>query len=637
MNKKNLKAVAVLGLVTIGLAGVTFANAYEADLEVIEVEEIVLETETDYEVEIDIELDEDLEEVADEEEAEIEIEIFSNNACLAAPVIMDQSRLGTITHYNGLIFGNFYAEQADVEGALAVGGVSTIGTRGWGFDFGAADPVNAAQVIGSYTNPNNYPTFLSRNMPTFSGGESNVYNGDMVVGLAIQEQFCNATTLNAPNHLQQNNANIWLRRGFAFASPEAIDGFFSSARNQSVNLSNTLAGATHQSDAANITVRQLNTNSGVFTDMAVFTPNNLQIAGQTLRVINIIDAGHVVINEPKITAAFSSYDLVVLNFPNATSIDIRPAALFVGSSMMGSHNPNMGAFAQTLLWNFPIANSITVEAHDVIGSVLAPNAHYHANGGSTNGMLIAAEYTTRGGHELHAFRPVLRDRIFDVTPITPEVDPGGEDEDLNDDYLDITPLPEEVDLGNWSVDEEDEDLEDDEDLDIDEEKEEDDEDLDIDEEKENDDEDLDIDEEKEEDDEDLDIDEEEEDKDLIGFVPLPDEIEMIDPEIEEDEEYEIAVALPDVVTPEVTNPENEVNNNVPVVSLPGEVTTDDASSEEVMQEDAKTSNTQPSISAPSVRNQRLPQTGTATVATTLIGVSVLGLAGVLVKVKKSNK
>ena len=345
-------------------------------------------------------------------------EYEATNQCLNANVITDRSRLGTLTHYNGIIFSTFYAAQADVEGALAVGGTSQIGTLGMGFDFGGS-------VIGHYTNPNDYPTFLSRNQPTFYGGQwgethFNVYYGPMVVGREIANEFCQTAVLNG-NHLVQGDAHVWLRGGFSFATPEAINGFFTQAQTQSVATANLLASTTH-AEEMNITVAQLNNGSADFSNLERFIPNNLEIVGASMIVINIEDAGHVVINEPKLNGAFREFDLVVLNFPNATSVEIRPAALFINGAMMGSLNAQMGIYAERLLWNFPVASTVNVTSHDVIGSVFAPNAHYNAYGGSTNGMLIANQFTTRGGHELHAFRPRLRDEIFNVRPVQPEED-----------------------------------------------------------------------------------------------------------------------------------------------------------------------------------------------------------------------
>ena len=585
-------------------------------------------------------------------DAEVEIEAYTSNQCWDAGVIYEQGRLGSITHYNGLIFGDFYAEQADVEGALAVGGTSQIGTLGMGFDFGAADPSNAAQVIGSYTNPNHYPTFLSRAMPTFHGAQwgthFNVYNGAMVVGQGITDAFCEQFVLNH-DQLSQGSAQVWLRGNptrFSFASEEAINGFFASAQSQTVSTSQLLAGATH-AENVDVRVADLNHNRIDLSEINRFIPNNL--AGANMIVINVIDEGAVVINEPKLSGALSQFDLVVLNFPNATSVEMRPAAMFINGGMMGSHHANIGTYAERLLWNFPNATQVSVQQHDVIGSVFAPLATYNANGGSTNGMLIAANYTTRGGHELHAFRPIVRDNVFGIYPITPEVDeddetfygidPEGMMPELDviepeREYEVAVPLPDEVDLGDW-------DLEEDEDLDIEVEGVmpeldvivEDEEDMDLDIEVEGVMPEVDVIDEDEED-ADLDIEVEgvmpELDGDFISVVPLP---EIVMPELVVPEEAAPEVVAPEVVMPEAIAPETAA----PEVAAPeaeNNVTNNVITENRVVNEVNRVTESNVSQITSGQQAPALPQTGHEGISFAIVGLGIVLLGGLLAIVKK---
>ena len=348
----------------------------------------------------------------------------TSGGCEEAPVITDISRLGTITHYNGIIFGDFYAEKADVEGSLAVGGNSRVGTAGSGFCFGAAYDAGGAQAIGTFSNPNNYPTFLSGGMPYFVGGtwgtHFNVFGGPMVVSDAVKSQFCQQVQVTSNSIHFNNNANAWLRGtpGFAFAHSSAVDSFFANARLQSVTLSNTLSVGQNR-PGASISLADFRWPNAAFSDVTTFIPDS--IAGiSNLLIINVLDSGHIDVFDPHLTAGFLSYDLVVFNFPYATAATFR-SGVMIDNQIMGSLNPQLFAYAERLLWNFPIATAIHGQHHDFIGSVIAPHAHFQANGGSVNGMLIANQFTTVGGHELHAFRPILRDRIFDARPIEPEM------------------------------------------------------------------------------------------------------------------------------------------------------------------------------------------------------------------------
>ena len=333
---------------------------------------------------------------------------------------------GKLSDAAGIVFGDFYAAQADVEGALAVGGTSQVGTRGWGFDFGGAMSAGGSQAIGNYTNPNNYPTLLLGNMPDFyngpGGSHFNIYGGPFIVSNALASEFCMSITLLDHGLQWHNGANIWLRSspGLSFATSDIVDDFFQRARHDTIQLSNTLTQA-HFDDRGEINVQQLRPNSDVFLNLGNFIPRNLQnVEADRTLVIDVVDQGHVVIVEPYLPREIGEYDLVVLNFPNASTVEFQPAAMFIGTEMMGSSNPNLTRYAERILWSFPMATHVKVSHHDVVGSVFAPNAHYEANGGSTNGMLITERFTTVGGHELHAFRPRLRDEIFNIVPLPPE-------------------------------------------------------------------------------------------------------------------------------------------------------------------------------------------------------------------------
>ena len=340
--------------------------------------------------------------------------------------INDLLKLGTLVHYNGIVFDSFKAEQADIEGALAIGGPSNIGTSGWGFDFGAAASAGGLQAIGTYLNPNNYPTLLTNNIPTFYAGNGSshftIYNGPFVISSNIAEHFDQHSQLQQAGvgwHLSWNHgANVWLHGNpsLAIAQANLVDDFFANAKKRAINLANTLNQA-HTTNDANITANQLsNNNNRLFSSLTEFTPDNLQSARtEQMLVINVIDHGHVNIIEPHLPSQIGNYDLVVFNFPNATTATFHPSAFHIDGNIMGSNDRlNLPIYAKSILWNFSVATHIEVKNHDVIGSVLAPHAYYEAEGGSTNGMLIANNFTTKGSHELHAFRPQLGDCLFDL-------------------------------------------------------------------------------------------------------------------------------------------------------------------------------------------------------------------------------
>ena len=129
-------------------------------------------------------------------------------------------------------------------------------------------------------------------------------------------------------------------------------------------------------------------------------------------MLNIVDEGHVTINTPQIINAYGEYDLIIFNFPNASSVEMTGGSVHidgnqVNTSAPGGVWPDQNAVlkkdSEKIIWNFPQADTIHIYAHGVVGSVVAPVAVVSTNGGSINGMLVADSFIQKNGHELHAF------------------------------------------------------------------------------------------------------------------------------------------------------------------------------------------------------------------------------------------
>ena len=89
-------------------------------------------------------------------------------------------------------------------------------------------------------------------------------------------------------------------------------------------------------------------------------------------------------------------------------------------TQLPTENAELAKYANKIIWNFSVAQNINVKAHGIVGSVLAPEAMFNADGGSINGMLIADSFKTTNGHELHGFK--LNNNIFDFTNTEEEED-----------------------------------------------------------------------------------------------------------------------------------------------------------------------------------------------------------------------
>ena len=314
--------------------------------------------------------------------------------------------MGDFTHYNGMIFDYFEAAQADVEGALAVGGESWFGTSGQ-FDVGVAIGNNGSStiLIGQYQNPNGYPSLLLNSLPKIGNETKNdiqVYGGSIVMSEKIEEKYW-----------ALNNRFIGQE---TFANDVTVDNTFADFKKDAVNTTQVLNKAQQRTEG-NILLNEL---IGWGASAAIqayenFVPDNLDISDtdiDSVAVLNIIDDGHVTINSPQITNDYEQYNLIIFNFPNASSIEMTGGSVHIDGNQINTSAPGgiwpeqsalLKKYAEKIIWNFPQASAVNIYAHGVVGSIMAFEALVSTNGGSINGMLVADSFVQTNGHELHAF------------------------------------------------------------------------------------------------------------------------------------------------------------------------------------------------------------------------------------------
>lgn len=214
-----------------------------------------------------------------------------------------------------------------------------------------------------------------------------------------------------------------------------MDDFFSGAYATTANTVNVLTNA-QQSASASISVADFtgwSICSQFQNNLTDFIPDNLNtgstgISVSDILVINITDAGHVTIDSPQITSAFGDYEMIIFNFPNATSVDFSGGSVHVDGTQLNTSAPSfwlpaenalLAKYAEKIIWNFPEAESMDIYASGVVGSVLALDTYIEGHGGSINGMLIADTFIMANGHELHSF--MLNNNIFDFTNNTEDL------------------------------------------------------------------------------------------------------------------------------------------------------------------------------------------------------------------------
>ncbi|MEO6684704.1 MAG: choice-of-anchor A family protein, partial [Dyadobacter sp.] len=247
-------------------------------------------------------------------------------------------------NFNAVIFGNLNASGGDTEGRLAVAGDFTApGSYSVGHgSIGDAAPDNTDNFIvnGNFNNANNYSVLGNFIYNTVTSGS----------------QY--------PTHANGQGSNI---------GPVTNRLSFGTLKTNYINLSNTLAaipttGTVVYNDYGNYVDIQLNGTTASTNVFSLTIPT-----GKTFGLtFNNIPAS----------------SQILVNVTNKT-VDING----------GSMPENLRA---RLLFNFPLATSISLDSYALQSAVLAPVANLSGNGGSINGQaVIGGNVDQTNGFEFH--------------------------------------------------------------------------------------------------------------------------------------------------------------------------------------------------------------------------------------------
>ena len=356
-------------------------------------------------------------------------------------IIEQYNELGTIWHYNGVIFDTYTAEQADVEGALAVGGTAHLGTKGQGFDVGGSyNP--AYNHIGHYENIDGYPTLLLNGDSLTIGLADNtdnhawynVYGGPIVMSESLYTQY-DATYGNNHKKFGLGNAGRGKVEEMT-VSDSLLNNWFDNQYTLVKDIGRQYMKANNETVSWNDFI-----NSNYFDkqDPVIYENKTLYDAnGELVSMLSITVTSDEVINLDWVGQLglsynwVSNYDFIVVNFPNVESViasghtsTIRdyPPFNLNGTSMTLSKEQIAvrKEFAEKVVWNFPNATSIRLEYSFILGSIIAPEATVSTMGGSINGQLVARNFEQMGGMELHALA-IKRD-VY--TPLEEPIIPHG--------------------------------------------------------------------------------------------------------------------------------------------------------------------------------------------------------------------
>ena len=300
--------------------------------------------------------------------------------------------VGTLTHYNGIVLGNLSAEQADCEGALAVGGMATLGSPGHGYDVGAAGvPAWESVVIGNYQNPNGYPSFLLGGTVSPSSTSSRVFTGPVVLKSDYQQQY-------------ESGSFRFDTSDLRYADDSDVDSFFVFARESFSHTGEVLFNGT----SARITQSELGyLNTLNQTD---YLSENIDTDKRILvYTVDCAEDAEISIADIGLGEYINDYDSIVINIP-ASKVTFKYGAILYDGSIVNTSVPKIyegnqliALIASKVVFNLPNAVEVSMEHYGIIGSVIAPSATVSGHGGSINGMLVAENLNQQNGMELHAF------------------------------------------------------------------------------------------------------------------------------------------------------------------------------------------------------------------------------------------
>ena len=313
------------------------------------------------------------------------------------------STLGTYAHYNGMIFGNHTALQADCEGALAVGGDTLLGSVGHGYDVGTAGVAGWESItIGKYDNPHNYPSFLLGGVITTGSVSSRIYTGE----LALREGYRQA---------YENGSFHFETVGTRYLPDSDIEQFFSTAKTAVTKTSEVLfVGSDEKISLADLGSLQT-------LDQVKYESHNIDTDKRIL-IYTIDCAADANINIGAISfgSYITAYDCIVINVP-AAGVTFSGGAILYDGVVVNTSVPRIYAgnelielMSTKIIFNFPQASQVSLQNYGLLGSLIAPNATVNGSGGSINGMLIANGLNQSDGMELHAFTIAMGDTLWEL-------------------------------------------------------------------------------------------------------------------------------------------------------------------------------------------------------------------------------
>lgn len=320
--------------------------------------------------------------------------------------MFDDHPLGSITHYNGILFGGLVARQADCEGALAVSGDTLFGKKGYGYDIGSAADSHDTTYIGKYENPHDLPSLLLDGRVSDESTSVNVESGRLTMSIQYKEYY------------QQQTFRFSHIGDIDYIDTDLIKNYFQDVKKCVTATSNLLMNC----HSEKISLADFCLNNQI-NDLTIHQNTVMQTEARILAFnIDCEKTDTVNIGEILFSNAIDAYDLILINIP-AANVEFSGGAMIYQNQIIDTSCPRayecnklLRNLAGKIIYNILAADKITINNYGLIGSVIAPDANVVTCGGSINGMLIANHLLQDEGFELHAFGLALGDRLWEIEP-----------------------------------------------------------------------------------------------------------------------------------------------------------------------------------------------------------------------------
>ena len=308
------------------------------------------------------------------------------SSATSTPYPVGYKGMGDITHYNGITFGDYHAERADVEGAIAIQGNFNAPDAGGGFDITTCRNFAPTVQMGHEYKEDGYPCFLLGGKLSSGSPTTLQFLGDY---MTVGESSDPDGLLNGK--VKATSPNI------IYEKDKEIEEHFKELRKQVDEIGNKI-------DNINPVGQPLTILDSISIDR-----NGLKFSNSNYSntyVSNLPDSETLDLSKLDIYYPTVGDNDVILIKSNAKTVDFGGSGDFYEGNMIDTGKPQnsiLQFLADRVIWYFPEATTITSRGKGIVGSVVAPNADVKAKGGSVNGQLFCKSLDQTGGFELHNF------------------------------------------------------------------------------------------------------------------------------------------------------------------------------------------------------------------------------------------